>query len=288
VSGAKRSPVSALWHAATRAIHPLAAALQAQTTPRAYLPFVPRSLCPGQVLANGDFEQGAEGRHQYTTGTGYKAHDLIGSDAGGFQPYLGHYGARLGGYEGTWDVLTRTVSIPAGGRLSYWWQMHTYETTIFHDNLQVDLLTIEGEIVAHLAGHGIEGQEGIWQQDVVDVSAHAGRTLVLRFHAYNDNYYFSWFDLDQVCLHPGRPEADWGDSWEAGPGGRPEAYNRDVDGQVITTTEVVHATILSTGVHAWRARAFNDAGYSGYTGLRTPKIIEPAYLVHLPIILRNR
>jgi len=202
VSGAKRSPVSALWHAATRAIHPLAAALQAQTTPRAYLPFVPRSLCPGQVLANGDFEQGAEGRHQYTTGTGYKAHDLIGSDAGGFQPYLGHYGARLGGYEGTWDVLTRTVSIPAGGRLSYWWQMHTYETTIFHDNLQVDLLTIEGEIVAHLAGHGIEGQEGIWQQDVVDVSAHAGRTLVLRFHAYNDNYYFSWFDLDQVCLQP--------------------------------------------------------------------------------------
>ncbi|MEJ2210739.1 MAG: hypothetical protein P8129_17105 [Anaerolineae bacterium] len=91
-------------------------------------------------------------------------------------------------------MLTQTVTIPAGGRLSYWWQMHTYETTIFHDNLQVDVVTLEGDVVASLAGHGINGPQDLWQQDAIDVSAHAGRTLVLRFHAYNDNYYFSWFD----------------------------------------------------------------------------------------------
>ncbi|MEJ2210740.1 MAG: hypothetical protein P8129_17110 [Anaerolineae bacterium] len=67
------------------------------STPRAYLPVVPRSFCPGQVLANGGFEQGATGWQQYTTGTDWKAHDLIGSDAEGFQPCRGHFGARLGG-----------------------------------------------------------------------------------------------------------------------------------------------------------------------------------------------
>ena len=194
--------VSVFWLAATHTTLQGAANPVLPLTPQAYLPFIARSTCPGNVVANGGFEQGDDGWHQYTTGTGWKDHKLIGSDAEGFHPYAGHYAAMLGGYEGVWDVLTQTVSMPAGGQFSYWWQMGTYETSIFHDHLLVDLLSLDGSRVAVLASHDIQGPEGIWQQDVVDVSAYAGQTLILRLYAYNDNYYFSWFDIDNVCLYP--------------------------------------------------------------------------------------
>ena len=194
--------VSMFWLTATQPTLQGAGNPEPALTPQVYLPFIACSTCPGTVIKNGGFEQGDDGWHQYTTGTGWKDHDLIGSEAEGFNPYEGDYAARLGGYEGVWDVLTQTVSIPAGGQLSYWWQMHTYETEIFHDYLGVDLLTLEGKQVAVLASHNVQGTEGIWQQDVLDVSAYAGQTFVLRFRVYNDNYYFSWFDIDQVCLHP--------------------------------------------------------------------------------------
>jgi hypothetical protein len=194
----------AAWRTATQATSPVAGNREPQLIPQAYLPFVTHSTCAGSVVTDGGFEQGGEGWHQHTTGTGWKAHDLIGSDAEGFHPYTGRYAAKLGGYEGVWDVLTQTVSIPLGGQLAYWWQMGTYEILPHHDTFLVELLALDGSRVAVLASHDDQDLEGIWQQDVVDVSAFAGQTLTLRFHAYNDNYYFSWFDIDQVCLHAAR------------------------------------------------------------------------------------
>jgi hypothetical protein len=192
-----------LWLAVAQVTVRGAANAEPELTPQAYLPLVARLAFPGDVIVNGGFEDGEVGWHQYSSGGGtWLPHDLIGTEAEGYNPYEGEFGATLGGYECSWDVLTQTVTIPAGGRLSYWWQMHTYETTIFVDNLKVDLLTVGGELVTPLSDHGIDGPEGIWQQKVVDVSAYAGQTLVLRFHAYNDNYYFSWFDLDLICLRP--------------------------------------------------------------------------------------
>ena len=196
--------VSTFWLTATHATLPATGDPEPQLTPQVYLPFIARLTCPGNVVANGGFEQGDDGWHQYTSGQNWKAHDLIGSDTEGFHPYAGHYAAKLGGYEGVSDILTQTVSIPVGGRLSYWWRMGTYESSIYHDHLAVDLLTLDGDLVAVLAHHDIQGPEGIWQQQVVDMSAHVGQTFVLRFYAYNDNYYFSWFDIDQVCLRRAR------------------------------------------------------------------------------------
>ena len=190
------------WLAATPTALHGAGHAQARLAHQAYLPLVAYTTCLGNAVVNPGFEQGDDGWHQYTTGTGWKAHDLIGSEAEGFHPFQGVYAARLGGYEGVWDVLTQTVTLPAGGQLSYWWQMGTYETTIFHDSLCVDLQTPGGDTVAVLACHGIQGPQGLWQEDRVDVSAYAGQALVLRFHAYNDNYFFSWFDIDNLCLQP--------------------------------------------------------------------------------------
>jgi hypothetical protein len=172
-----------------------------ELTPMAYLPFAAKGgACPGNVALNGAFEFGDTGWYTSTTGVGPKDHALIGSAVEGFHPYAGEYAAQLGGYEGVWDVLTQTVTIPAQGQLSFWWWMGTYETLPHHDWFTVKLLSQEGSLLLTLASHDDQAIEQLWQQDVIDVSAYAGQTLTLQFESYNDNYYFTWFDLDEVCL----------------------------------------------------------------------------------------
>jgi hypothetical protein len=170
--------------------------------PRVYLPFLARTSpsWPGNVLRNGDFEQGHTGWYTHTTGSGWKQHDLIGSDAAGFSPYKGHYAARLGGYEGVWDAITQTVVIPAQGQLTYWWKGRTYETLPHHDTFDVALLNQDGTLVAGLAHHDDQDVQDTWTQDAVDVSAYAGKSLIVRFSSYNDHYYFTVFHLDEICL----------------------------------------------------------------------------------------
>lgn len=175
---------------ATQAAAPLQS--PAELTPMAYLPFVAKNgLCPGNMVLNGGFESGNTDWYTYTTGTGPKAHALIGSVTEGFRPYAGQYAARLGGYEGVWDVLTQTVTIPPYGQLSFWWWMGSYETLPHHDWFGVSLYSPEGTLLLSLASHDDQAIQQQWQQDVVDVSVYAGQTLTLRFEAYNDNYYFT-------------------------------------------------------------------------------------------------
>jgi hypothetical protein len=182
------------------------AAFQAASDPttsrstQAYLPALARDDCPGNNIVNGGFEQGRMGWSEYTTGQGWKAHNLIGSYMEGFQPHGGRFGARLGGYEGVWDAITQPVTLPTGGQLSFWWKMGTYENLPHTDHLFVQLLEPGGDSVAVLARHDDQDLENVWLQDTVDVSAYAGQTLVLRVSASNDNYYFTWFDLDEICL----------------------------------------------------------------------------------------
>ena len=174
---------------------------QLDLTPVAYLPFVAREdVCTANTIVNGGFEQGHTGWFTATTGMMWKAHDLIGTRAEGFYPYQGNYGARLGGYEGVWDVLTQTVTIPANGQLAYWWKMASYENLPHHDWFIVRLLTQNGTLVTTLASHDDQDTQNIWTQDVLDVSAYAGQSLILLFESYNDNYYFTTFYLDNVCL----------------------------------------------------------------------------------------
>jgi len=49
---------------------------------------------------------------------------------------------------------------------------------------------------------GCEGiiADQIWVQDVFDLSAYAGLPAILQFYSYNDNYYWTKFDLDVVRL----------------------------------------------------------------------------------------
>jgi len=97
--------------------------------------------------------------------------------------------------------MTLGILLTAGALLlSFWWWMGSYETLLHHDWFGASLYSPEGTLLLSLAFHDDQAIQQQWQQDVVDVSAYAGQTLTLRFEAYNDNYYFTWFDLDEVCL----------------------------------------------------------------------------------------
>jgi hypothetical protein len=59
-----------------------------------------------------------------------------------------------------------------------------------------------------LAGYDDSAGQLVWKQDVHDLSAYAGQTVVLRFASYNDNWYFTTFHLDEVSLQTGPCSAD--------------------------------------------------------------------------------
>ena len=163
-----------------------------------YFPWVVHFGCAAEGVINGGFEQDEHGWSISTTGIGPKAHDLIGSVSEGFSPYEGAYAARLGGYEGVSDSMTQTIPIPSQGRLTFWWKMGTYENLPHHDKLAVNLIQPDGSSVALLAFHDDADIAGVWQQDRVDLSAYAGGSYQIQFLAYNDNWYFTWFDIDEI------------------------------------------------------------------------------------------
>ena len=167
-----------------------------------YFPFIGngRQFCGQEHLVNGNFEQDDYGWQLSSNGWGWKIHDLIGSKDEGFSPFNGIYAARLGGYEGVWDYIEQTAVIPENGQLNYWWRMYTHETLPFADWFSVQLLETDHTWVASLESHNGHDSEFIWQQDVIDLTEYAGRTLILRFSVSNDNYYFSWSDLDDIHL----------------------------------------------------------------------------------------
>ena len=167
-----------------------------------YLPFIVLSdeICGTDRIVNGSFEQDDFGWELFSTGEDWKKHDLIGSKDEGFSPFKGDYAARLGGYEGVWDWIEQTVVVPNEGILSYLWKMGTYETLPHRDVFTVDLFDVDHIWIARLASHTDQDLEGIWQQDVIDLAAYEGRTFILRFSSSNDNYYFTWIDLDDVHL----------------------------------------------------------------------------------------
>ncbi len=72
-------------------------------------------------------------------------------------------------------------------------------------------------------------------------------------------------------------------TWEAGTGGSPaDGYNLELDGAVYTTTETAWTATLASGLHTWRVRAFNLAGYSDYSAAWTVEVLD---LPGIPILL---
>ncbi len=152
---------------------------------------------PGSdAIVNGGFEAGATPWTQTSSG-GY---GLITTT----RPHAGSYSAYLGGYNNGTDAVSQTVTVPANGRLTYWWYMTTQESgTSAWDYFRVRVLSSTGALLATPRTFTNASGAGAWRQDVLSLAAYAGSSVRLEFSATTDYSLPSSFFVDDASLKSG-------------------------------------------------------------------------------------
>jgi hypothetical protein len=146
-----------------------------------------------ELIQNGGFEDGGLGWQQSSVG-GYE----IVSD---FNPRTGRLGAYLAGVNDADDRLSQTVTLPpAVITLRAWWYLATAETAGAFDRMTISLLRPDGSWLVDLIIVDNTAPVGMWDEIVVDLSAYAGQTLLLRFVGRTDDNNISDFYLDDIGI----------------------------------------------------------------------------------------
>ena len=156
-------------------------------TPTATLP----SDCQ-ELLTNGDFESGS-----FEPWGSFGDVDLgAGRDS--------DYGAWLGGVNDAGGELLQGVPIPAEGSpvwLRFWWLV---ESAIEQPDDAVEVIVqydwIWDEQSDHLRTLRAEEPLGQWRQEVVDLTAYAGREIAVTFMVHTDGDAPTTFRLDDVSV----------------------------------------------------------------------------------------
>jgi hypothetical protein len=144
------------------------------------------------VVRNGGFEAGLTG----WTASGAFAPRAISSPVhgGAGAAQLGSTAAVNGD-----STLTQTITVPAGSRLSFWYQPHCTDTLQF-DQEQAQVRSTAGATLATVLN--VCSNSGAWTQVVFDMSAFAGQTVVLWFNDHDDGFSTdpTFTDLDDVTV----------------------------------------------------------------------------------------
>lgn len=150
------------------------------------------------VVANPGFENGpASWSQQSTGGTAIITNNASVARAGSWYAWLG-------GAVSLTDTLTQDLTIPTGGRLSFYYRIDTAETPSgAYDSMTVSLVSPSTGLtlatVATLTNQN--ATNGGWLQSAnYDVSAFAGQTVRLRFQAVNDFSAITNFRVDDVSV----------------------------------------------------------------------------------------
>jgi subtilisin family serine protease len=141
-------------------------------------------------IVNGGFESGATAWTESPTG-------LIGT----FKPRTGAYGAAMGGNNFRNDQLRQTITVPADGKLSYYWQMATNESsaTNAYDRLYVRVRRpSDGALLATLRTFSNLSAKSVWSADTVSLAAYAGQSVSISFEVSTDSSLPSSFYIDDV------------------------------------------------------------------------------------------
>lgn len=145
-----------------------------------------------ETIQNGGFESGTSPWQQSSSG-GYQLIDTA-------RPHTGSYSAYLGDYNNATDQIYQTITVPSGGKLTYWWYMSTQETSHAWDYMYVRLYDTSGALVATLRRWSDGSTANTWQQDTIDLSSYAGRSLRVTFYVTNDSSYPTAFFVDDVSV----------------------------------------------------------------------------------------
>jgi uncharacterized membrane protein len=166
----------------------------------------------GQLITDGGFESAtASGLNApgWTGTTNISGDNVI--VAGGPYPHSGNNYASLGGNNNQIDTLTQTLSIPSGAAsapLTFWVSISTQETgTTAYDYLYVEVHNSSGTLLAtpltltNTNSSSSNNTLGIYfQPAAVDLSAYAGQTIQLVFHATTDYIDTTTFLIDDVSV----------------------------------------------------------------------------------------
>jgi len=129
----------------------------------------------------------------------------------GSYPYSGHNYASMGGSNSENDTLTQTITVPAGAtaaQLTFWVSISTTETNgKAYDYLYVEIHNTAGTLLAtpvtlnntnSTSDGNTEGD--YFQPQAVNLSAYAGQTIELVFHATTDYEKPTTFLVDNVSV----------------------------------------------------------------------------------------
>jgi hypothetical protein len=153
-----------------------------------YLPLIMRPLPANctERLANGDFQ------------TGVLYPWLSFGDAGLGAGRNSAYGGWLGGRNNAFGELDQWVSLPAGAdlvRWEFWWKA---EAAAAQPNDYMNVRIESGDQEPILLVLWAEGALNTWRQEAVDLSAYAGKDLLISFLVETDSSQPTTFRVDDV------------------------------------------------------------------------------------------
>ena len=134
------------------------------------------------ALVDGGFESGGY--------TNWQQCGSVNASIGTWRPHTGSYSQKDGnvsspevnGYAG----LCQQVTVPAGGKITFWVYQGTNETSTAYAFQEADLLDSTGAVIKNL--YTTASTTGAWVQKTYDLSAYAGQTVWLYFGVYGDGY----------------------------------------------------------------------------------------------------
>ena len=146
------------------------------------------------LIRNGGFEDNVAW-HTYSA-NGYA---LLSAD----HPHRGRRSLYLAGSNDAWDEAWQTITAPVGStfRLTYWWQVESWERFPAHDWLTVSLQTSGGTLLADIATYNDGDQSPDWQRATFTLTGALppGR-LRLRFWATTNDVNPTDFYIDDVAF----------------------------------------------------------------------------------------
>ncbi len=141
-------------------------------------------------IVNGDFEDGS---------AGWNATSGVITDSTSGISHSGSWYAWLCGYGSTHaDNLSQSVTVPAGGGLSFHLAISTDETSVYDfDTLRVQV--VSGSGTETLATYGNSDFSG-YTLRTFDLSGYAGESVTVKFVAEEDSSYGTSFLIDDVSV----------------------------------------------------------------------------------------
>lgn len=161
-----------------------------------YLPLVATAQGPvvGTGIANGDFEAGRTAWTEIPNG------GIVGlireiSPSAFTQPHSGRWLAFLGGDYDQTDAIEQAIIVPASAsKLIYWHHISSSDSCNGPDKGTVLINGVALVTRDLCAGKQTNG----WELQTLDLSAHAGQTITLRFEVVSDSNFPSRLYIDDV------------------------------------------------------------------------------------------